>query len=269
MYRRKKKKNTNLRSRLEDYYVLRKKARWTGTEGGDLLQGRSFWGYFPFLALKDMHSMFLFKVTLSLLCVLVILFCSLVRLPFSDTVLERVHFLTTWDMDFVAMGRQAAPAIKKMWEGNLEADLVTAPGSSISHEGDIPADSGLIAPLKGELKKTFGALFNPALQRVEMSYGLVFDTSRGVPVRAAAGGRVREVGESTSLGLYVLVEHREGLETLYGYLEETLVEDGDHVEQGQEIARAGPVPGSGQGSLYFEVREWGRPVDPLPLLVGM
>lgn len=265
----KRKKNdsprSDLRSRLDEYSSLREKTWWWGEEentGADTI-----FDYFPFSVFKDMHSFMLLKITAGLLIVLLVTFLTLVKLPLTVALLEKIQYITTWKTDFAALGRETAPVIKKLWSGNLEADLerfVLAPGADFSSGRE---EEELLAPLEGELVKTFGFRFNTLLQREEMLYGLVFTVPEGSVVQAAASGCVQKIDTHPDYGLTLLLDHPVQKETMYGYLQEALVKEGDEVRQGQEIARTGREPLGNQPAFYFEVRENGEPVDPLPLLV--
>jgi murein DD-endopeptidase MepM/ murein hydrolase activator NlpD len=257
---------SNLRSRLEEYSSLKEKTRWHGDEDLDSESDSAF-NFFPLSILRDMHNFLLFKITLVLLAILVVFLCSFVKIPLTTSILQKIQYVTTWKMDFMEVGREVAPVIRKLWEGNLESNLekvVMAPGGNILPDKELK----FIAPLEGELEKTFGLKFNALLQKEEMFYGLVFNAPRGTYVRASASGRVLEIKEHPSYGLHLLLEHPVGMETFYGYLWEVLVEEGEEVKQGQKIARVGLDPLENKPALYFEIREKGEPIDPLPLLVG-
>ncbi len=268
MYFKRRKKDpprSDLRSRLEEYSSLREKTWWLGEEEGT--GPDTLFDYFPLSILRDMHSFLLLKIIAGLLTILLVTSFSLVKLPFATSFLEKIQYITTWKMDFVAFGREAVPVIRKLWTGDLEADLekvVLAPGTSFSSG----KEEQLLAPLEGELVKTFGFQFNPLLQKEEMFYGLVFAVPEGAYVRAAAGGHVKEIKKHPDYGLFLLLDHPAGRQTVYGYLQKTLVKEGEEVRQGQKIAQAGRELLGTRPALYFEVRENGEPVDPLPLLVS-
>lgn len=267
MYFKRRKKDplrSDLRSRLEEYSSMREKTWWLGEESAG---PETLFDYFPLSILRDMHSFLLLKITAGLLTILLVTSFSLIKLPFATSFLEKIQYITTWKMDFAALGRESVPVMRKLWTGDLEADLekvVLAPGTSFSSG----KEEHLLAPLEGELVKTFGFQFNSLLQKEEMFYGLVFAVPEGSYVRAAAGGRVKEIKIHPDYGLFLLLDHPAGKDTVYGYLQKTLVKEGDEVRQGQKIAQAGQEPLGSQPALYFEVRENGEPVDPLPLLVS-
>jgi murein DD-endopeptidase MepM/ murein hydrolase activator NlpD len=67
-------------------------------------------------------------------------------------------------------------------------------------------------------------------------------------------------------GHHVIVDHGNGLQTLYGHMTDIYVQSGDKVSRGQIIGRMGSTGRSTGTHLHFEVRESGRLVNPLPYL---
>jgi len=92
--------------------------------------------------------------------------------------------------------------------------------------------------------------------------GLDIAASQGTPILAAAEGLVTLSGWDPNLGLVVVVDHQNGLSTLYGHCSQILAQVGDSVEQGQAIAHLGNTGRSSAPHLHFEVRESGVAVDP-------
>lgn len=79
----------------------------------------------------------------------------------------------------------------------------------------------------------------------------------GTPVLAAAGGKVIVAkGENYNggYGHYVVIEHDNGTQTLYGHLSTVIVSEGDEVAQGDKIALSGNTGRSTGPHLHFEVR---------------
>jgi murein DD-endopeptidase MepM/ murein hydrolase activator NlpD len=92
--------------------------------------------------------------------------------------------------------------------------------------------------------------------------GLDIAASQGTPILAAAEGVVTMSGWDVNLGLVVVVDHQNGLSTLYGHCSQVLVQVGDPIEQGQVIAHLGNTGRSSAPHLHFEVREGGVAVNP-------
>lgn len=96
--------------------------------------------------------------------------------------------------------------------------------------------------------------------------GLRIDGEAGMPVLAAADGRVVYTGAGLrAYGQLVIVKHGTTWLSAYGHNERVLVKEGDEVKAGQAIANMGLGPGQ-KPMLYFEIRANGRPVDPLTQL---
>jgi len=143
--------------------------------------------------------------------------------------------------------------------------------------GQVPAASGdlhFTNPLPGGVT-TQG--FGPSPYAFEPPYGgyahfhtgLDLSTPAGVPVLAAGDGVVLLAGfNNGGYGNYVVIGHAAGIDTLYGHLMQILVKQGQHVAKGQPIGLEGSTGNSTGPHLHFEVRQGGRPVNPLPFLTG-
>ena len=92
---------------------------------------------------------------------------------------------------------------------------------------------------------------------------------QGSSVRAAASGKVAEVNDNGYGYNNIVLEHEDGLFTIYGHVSKFTVEEGDRVSTGDVIAKSGGRPGSkGAGFLttgphvHFETRIFGEAIDP-------
>jgi septal ring factor EnvC (AmiA/AmiB activator) len=85
------------------------------------------------------------------------------------------------------------------------------------------------------------------------------------PVTAVHAGKVAFADQFTGFGRLVIVEHGQGVFSLYGHLESLAVTRGVQVPAGAVLGTSGRTPG-GRDAVYFELRIDGRPVDPLQWL---
>jgi murein DD-endopeptidase MepM/ murein hydrolase activator NlpD len=81
-------------------------------------------------------------------------------------------------------------------------------------------------------------------------------------IRAAGAGLVRAAGIDDVYGQYVVIDHGEGLESVYGHAARLFVTAGNRVRRGEIIALTGSTGRSTAPHLHFEIRHEGRPVDP-------
>ena len=102
--------------------------------------------------------------------------------------------------------------------------------------------------------------------RDEAHPGIDIAVSVGSPVRASGGAVVRKRGEEPEYGLFVLLEHVDGYQTMYGHLSRILVAAGDSVASGQVIGLTGNTGRSTAPHLHFEIRQRGLSLDPQTLV---
>jgi len=97
--------------------------------------------------------------------------------------------------------------------------------------------------------------------------GVDFPCPTGSSVYAAASGTViAAVYLTYSYGRYIIIDHGNGLSTLYAHNSELLVSVGDHVNKGQIIAHSGSTGNSTGPHCHFEVRVNGTRVNPMNYL---
>jgi septal ring factor EnvC (AmiA/AmiB activator) len=114
-------------------------------------------------------------------------------------------------------------------------------------------------PVAGRLLHDFGQ--PRASGRLKWN-GVVLAAPRGREVRAIYHGRIVFADWLAGMGLLVIVDHGEGFMTLYGYNETILKSAGEWVAPGDVIATVGDSGGQQQASLYFEIRQGTRPINP-------
>lgn len=85
-------------------------------------------------------------------------------------------------------------------------------------------------------------------------------------IRAVGAGVVRAAGTDEVYGEYILIEHADGYESMYGHASQIFVAPGDSVDRHEVIALSGSTGRSTAPHLHFEIRRGGRAIDPLPLL---
>ena len=88
----------------------------------------------------------------------------------------------------------------------------------------------------------------------------------GQPVLASAPGRVIFSGTGIrGFGKLIVIKHNNTFLSVYAHNHELLVKEGQSVAKGQKIAEMGSTD-TDQVKLHFEIRRYGKPVDPAKLL---
>lgn len=98
--------------------------------------------------------------------------------------------------------------------------------------------------------------------RDEAHPGIDIAVSIGSLVRAAGGATVRQVGEDPEYGLFVLLDHPDEYQTMYGHLSRILVTANTTVAPGEVIGLTGNSGRSTAPHLHFEIRQRGQSLDP-------
>jgi len=114
----------------------------------------------------------------------------------------------------------------------------------------------------GRITSSFGYRMHPILGFGRFHDGLDIGAAWGSPVFAAADGVVTGAGWSGGYGQQVRLAHSDGVMTSYAHLSRILAVPGAHVQRGQLIGLVGSSGFSTGAHLHFEVRRFGRPVDP-------
>jgi murein DD-endopeptidase MepM/ murein hydrolase activator NlpD len=102
--------------------------------------------------------------------------------------------------------------------------------------------------------------------RDEAHPGLDIAVPTGSLVRAAGGGIVLETGEDSEYGLFVLVEHSDDYQTMYGHLSRILVTSRSTLAPREVIGLSGNSGRSTAPHLHFEIRQRGLSLDPQTLV---
>lgn len=96
--------------------------------------------------------------------------------------------------------------------------------------------------------------------------GLDIAVTTGTLVRTTAKGTVLEAGEDPEYGTFVLMQHADEYQSMYGHLSRLLVRSGQVIDAGEVIGLSGNTGNSSAPHLHFEIRRLGQVVDPLTLV---
>jgi hypothetical protein len=128
-----------------------------------------------------------------------------------------------------------------------------------SNEAAVPPAFKPAWPVRGPISSRYG-LNHPK--------GVDIAVSADTPIQAIAAGEVLFAGGKAccGYGLYVILDHGNGFQSLYGHLEELAVSTGDHVNKDQPLGLSGTTGYSTGPHLHFELRRDGSLINPLRVL---
>ena len=136
---------------------------------------------------------------------------------------------------------------------------------------DLPDDGALarlrgqmVLPVRGEVVARFGSPRQTEAQVDAPTWkGVFIRAAPGADVHAAAAGRVVFADWLRGFGNLLVIDHGEGVLSVYGNNESLLADVGARVGAGDPVATVGSSGGAAEAGLYFELRFKGRPIDPL------
>jgi len=121
---------------------------------------------------------------------------------------------------------------------------------------------GFLWPARGVFTSRFGVRTHPIFRIRRMHSGVDIAAPRGSSVAAAWDGTVLYTGWFGGYGKIVIIDHGDGISTLYAHLSAILTAPGRSVRKGQVIGRVGSTGFSTGPHVHFEIRVNGTPINP-------
>ena len=124
----------------------------------------------------------------------------------------------------------------------------------------------MIWPLPLEYNKitsAYGWRVHPILEEKRLHTGIDIAAPLDVDIMATKKGTITHADWLGGYGQTIIIQHDNGIETLYAQCNELLVTEGDSVEAGDIIAKVGSSGASTGPHLHLEVRKDGEYVDPI------
>ncbi len=121
-------------------------------------------------------------------------------------------------------------------------------------------------PVRGRILSIFGKNENPKFNTFTVQKGIEIEAPLGAGIRAIHDGRVVYSDWFKGYGRILIIDHGEGYYTLSGHASSLLKEVGEEVRTGEVVALVGDTGSLKGACLYFEIRQRGKPLDPLEWL---
>jgi murein DD-endopeptidase MepM/ murein hydrolase activator NlpD len=165
-----------------------------------------------------------------------------------------------------ALAASSAQLAERIRESEQQAKTASSAGSTSTDSGSseqpAPAASGggFIWPVSGPITSPFGMRWGT------LHPGIDIGVPSMTPVHAAGSGTVIWCGWMSGYGNLVMIDHHNGLVTLYGHNTRVAVGCNQQVSQGQVVSYSGCTGFCTGPHVHFEVRLHGTAVDPLGYL---
>jgi septal ring factor EnvC (AmiA/AmiB activator) len=179
-------------------------------------------------------------------------------------VLERKTIIASLDQQLKTQGgalsklQVDAKALESLIS-SIEEILVESPEPRFDDRPFAKMRGQLAWPVKGKVNRVFGR----QKQWSELRWqGVLIEAPVGSHVRAISGGRIAFADWLRGLGNIIIIDHGNSYLSLYGHNESLFMSAGEWVEAGDIISSVGSSGGQDSPSLYFEIRNKGRPQNP-------
>lgn len=134
--------------------------------------------------------------------------------------------------------------------------------STLSQQRSLLASIPSVAPVDGWVTSGFGSRESPFTGEHDVHMGLDIAAPSGSPIYAPADGVVIFSGPKDGYGNFVMIAHGYGVISRYGHTAENLVQAGQKVARGDQIATVGMTGRTTGPHLHYEILLNGAAVDP-------
>ncbi len=145
-----------------------------------------------------------------------------------------------------------------------ETPLYTSIADLPLEKPDIPS----VPPVDGVISSTFGWRNVHVNQGSDYHRAIDIAARNGTAIRATANATVKTTGMNDPLGMYVVLDHGNGFETVYGHCHLLNAIRGARVKKGEIIGYVGNTGNATGDHCHYEVRLSDKPVNPLPYMLA-
>ncbi|MCP4810562.1 MAG: peptidoglycan DD-metalloendopeptidase family protein [Proteobacteria bacterium] len=168
------------------------------------------------------------------------------------------------------MGGQAADMFGEIFDEAFAEQMRAGEGLGLAdtiRDALVEQGHGLAVPIPGAtVTSELGFRIHPISGEAHHHDGVDFAAPTGTEVGAVGEGRVIHAGDRGGYGRTVVVEHADGMTSLYAHLSEIDVVEGEVVRPGQRLGAVGETGTTTGPHLHLEVRQDHQPIDPIALM---
>ncbi len=176
---------------------------------------------------------------------------------------KRIHLAAIRELESASAQLQTLiERLEKEIRGKAKAEASLPPGKGFGQ-----FRGKLALPVEGRILSLFGRNENPKFNTFTVQKGIEIEAPLGTEIKAVHAGRVLYSDWFKGYGKILIIDHGEGYYTLSGHASALLKNVGEEVRAGEVVALVGDTGSLKGPCLYFEIRQKGKPLDPLEWLV--
>ncbi|NLZ48525.1 MAG: M23 family metallopeptidase [Clostridiales bacterium] len=184
----------------------------------------------------------------------IILFCKLVKLPWTIEFYRYCKFMVDYSYDYNEIYTNITSLNMEQISETINNYIETIK-SGITGESTIKDTIGnsFVEPVKGKIIRPYGDSVDNVTNKKTFHYGIDIEVPVDTEIKSCADGTVKYLGENEEYGKYIIIDHGLGVETKYANLKEMKVEVGKSVKAGEVIATSGSDSEFETPHLHFEL----------------
>lgn len=188
---------------------------------------------------------------------------------------EKQETLTAYETDIANKEAAIAEYEEQL---ALENEIISALEAQVLEEKrEILAENGIVLTYDGgkftwpcpsytRISSPYGWRMHPTLGVNKFHNGVDMAAPKGTDILAAYSGEVVASAYNSTMGNYVMMNHGNGVYTIYMHASKLCVSEGDIILEGEKIAEVGSTGRSTGPHLHFGVRKDGQYVNPMDYL---
>ena len=133
--------------------------------------------------------------------------------------------------------------------------------ANVSYDVPMPVFS-FVRPVTARVSSGFGYRLHPIDNQTKFHYGMDLAANSGDDILSFAAGTVTEVGENSTSGKFLRIEHEDGYASMYAHCGQIYVQEGQSVAAGEKIALVGATGKATGPHLHFELTHDGVYLNP-------
>lgn len=168
---------------------------------------------------------------------------------------------------------QASAAQPKVQQKDVKSTASAAPSKAPAAKSNTTTGKQLVMPVTGQVSFEYAEdklVYSKTLEEWRTHSGVDLAADRGTVVKAAADGIVSEIKSDPRFGITIIVDHQNGLKTVYSNLaSDDMVTPNQRIKQGDVIGSVGnsaAFESAEQPHLHFEVLKDNVTMNPMDLL---
>src|SRR6185312_3091128 len=141
--------------------------------------------------------------------------------------------------------------------------------STLSQQKSLLSSIPSVAPVDGWITSGYGIRVSPFTGERTMHSGLDIAAPVGTPILAPADGVVIFTGAKAGYGNFIMIAHGYGVVTRYGHNHQNMVQPGQKIARGEQIATVGDSGRTTGPHVHYEIVVNGKTNDPKKFILDM